>query len=204
MESTYIVLLLVILSVNSSYGQGFRLPDTQIPSAYDVKLTFPEDIFDGTGSVFNGTTTIYFQSLINTYSIQLHVPSSLESVRIVQTSSPSNFIPVNQIIPNRPAEIMEISFFTELVANSTYELTLTYQANVDVIDRRGVYRSTYEDELGLRYLVATQFQPTHARKAFPCFDEPKYKAKFNLTLYYPSVGFDAYSNTGYLTMENLE
>lgn len=42
------------------------------------------------------------------------------------------------------------------------------------------------DATGTRHTIAsTQFQSLAARKAFPCFDEPRYKAPFNLTLTSP-------------------
>ncbi|MDQ1379797.1 MAG: puromycin-sensitive aminopeptidase, partial [Actinomycetota bacterium] len=47
----------------------------------------------------------------------------------------------------------------------------------------GFYRSTYVDEAGVeRVLAATQFEAPHARAAFPCFDEPEFKAIFAITV----------------------
>ena len=50
-------------------------------------------------------------------------------------------------------------------------------------DLVGFYRSTYTAEDGTpRTLAATQFEAPHARRAFPCFDEPEFKAVFSITL----------------------
>jgi puromycin-sensitive aminopeptidase len=46
---------------------------------------------------------------------------------------------------------------------------------------RGFYRSEKD---GRRY-AATQFEAADARRAFPCFDEPEFKARFALTLIVP-------------------
>lgn len=45
----------------------------------------------------------------------------------------------------------------------------------------------------LRVVATTQMQPTDARKAFPCFDEPDLKAIFNITLLH-DLGTVALSN----------
>lgn len=60
---------------------------------------------------------------------------------------------------------------------------------------RGLYRSTYTGIDGLSHVMATtQFEPTDARRAFPCFDEPALKASFTVTVTIPSH-LQATSNT---------
>ena len=54
---------------------------------------------------------------------------------------------------------------------------------------RGLYRSTRPGE---RY-AATQFEAADARRAFPCFDEPEFKARFTVTLVHAS-GLAAIAN----------
>lgn len=45
----------------------------------------------------------------------------------------------------------------------------------------GLYRSRYKKEDGrMGYIAVTQFEETHARKAFPCFDDPALKAVFDV------------------------
>lgn len=47
----------------------------------------------------------------------------------------------------------------------------------------GFYRSTYKNADGTEGVLATtQMEPTDARRAFPCFDEPALKAEFTITL----------------------
>jgi puromycin-sensitive aminopeptidase len=48
---------------------------------------------------------------------------------------------------------------------------------------RGFYRSTYRDEHGAEHVIAaSQMQATDCRRAFPCWDEPAFKAVFQVTL----------------------
>jgi len=46
----------------------------------------------------------------------------------------------------------------------------------------GVYRA----KVGARFAAVSKFEAIYARRAFPCFDEPSFKAKFDVTLDVPA------------------
>ncbi|XP_042432857.1 aminopeptidase M1-D-like [Zingiber officinale] len=53
-------------------------------------------------------------------------------------------------------------------------------------ESRGFYRSTYEQYGETQIMALTQFEPTYARRCFPCWDEPAFKATFTIKLEVPS------------------
>ena len=68
---------------------------------------------------------------------------------------------------------------------------------------RGFYRSTFTDESGaVRTIATTQMQSTDCRRAFPCFDEPDFKAVFSIDLTVPE-GNLAVSNSPETSREQL-
>ena len=59
----------------------------------------------------------------------------------------------------------------------------------------GFYRSTFTDPSGVKHTIATtQFENTDARRAFPCWDEPAFKATYQVNLTVPTH-LAAYSNS---------
>ena len=72
--------------------------------------------------------------------------------------------------------------FPTAVPPGIWQLRLVFRGTLN--DKlRGFYRSSYKDDQGVAHnLAATQFEATDARRAFPCWDEPQFKAVFAVTL----------------------
>lgn len=83
---------------------------------------------------------------------------------------------------NEALQTTKVSFEKELPKGSKAQLEMKFTGQLN--DKMaGFYRSTYKNKDGSQGILATsQMEPTDARRAFPCFDEPSLKAEFTITL----------------------
>ncbi|XP_014652496.1 PREDICTED: endoplasmic reticulum aminopeptidase 2 [Ceratotherium simum simum] len=70
----------------------------------------------------------------------------------------------------------------KLTADLRYYVAIDFQAKL-ADGFEGFYKSTYRTLDGeTRIIAVTDFEPTQARMAFPCFDEPLFKASFSIKI----------------------
>src|SRR6266446_6432957 len=161
-----LVLLCVVLSSFLSFGQ--RLPELARPLNY--KLNFAPDFEK---NIFAGQETISIRVLKPTSEIVLNaaeidfLSASITSAGIAQQA---------KVTLDKDKQMVTLAVEKTLAPGSA---TIQVHYNGLLNDElRGFYLG--KDEQGRKYAV-TQFEATDARRAFPSFDEPAYKATFDIT-----------------------
>lgn len=160
-------------------GQPFpwecmRLPKTVSPLHYDLTIHPNLTTLD-----FTGVIRIQLDVHEDTSVIVLHAKQ-------MQISKALLLAPEGM----RPLEVLEYPPFHQLALQSEsvltkgrrYEVQLEFAANLSD-SFHGFYKSSYRTRSGeVRVLASTQFEATFARGAFPCFDEPAFKANFTIQI----------------------
>ncbi|XP_045891644.1 leucyl-cystinyl aminopeptidase [Micropterus dolomieu] len=148
-----------------------RLPYSIRPLNYDLTLNPDLDNMN-----FTGRTVITMSVLHNTKRIVLHSANlNITKATIKLGDGDASNVTV---LEYKPRQQIAVKFSEELKAGQYCVLTLDYSAKFShTYD--GFYNSSYTNKDGTKsVLAATQFEPLSARKAFPCFDEPAFKATF--------------------------
>ncbi|CAL8248279.1 unnamed protein product [Merluccius merluccius] len=78
----------------------------------------------------------------------------------------------------------QVAVFCPRVLSSGQKYFLQLQFGAELTEVfNGFYKSSYKTGSGeTRVLASTHFEPTSARKAFPCFDEPSFKANYTISI----------------------
>ena len=172
----------------------YRLPRSVVPSNYTIHLTPDLSAFTFDGVVDIDVDVLETVSSFAVNTLELDVVSA--SVRIgdrVLESAPAVYSEEYQTSTFTFAEVLPLG---PAVLHVEFTGTLNDQLH-------GFYRSTYVDDNGTSHTLATtQFESHDARRAFPCWDDPAFKATYEVTLVVPSH-LSAYSNASEKSVREL-
>ena len=163
----------------------YRLPDTVSPERYILR--FVPDLESAT---FTGEATIELDVRAATSAITFNaLELGLGEVTVTDALGAQSATAVL----NDELQTATVSLAREL---ATGPATMSVSFAGILNDKlAGFYRSTFVDNEGVTQTIATtQLQATDARRAFPCWDEPIFKAVFEITLVVPEH-LAAYSNS---------
>ena len=178
MKRIFAIASFVVLALGAASAQ--RLPEIARPESY--KLTFTPDLDT---AKFEGDETIAVHVLKPTSEITLNaVDIDFHDVTISSNGATQNA----KVAPEKDKEMVVLSVEKPLTAGSA-AIHITYTGTLNS-EMRGFYLG--KDDQGRKY-AATQFEATDARRAYPSFDEPDYKATFDITAVAPK-GMAAISN----------
>jgi aminopeptidase N len=166
MKRIFAVLSFLMLTISLAAAQ--RLPEVARPENY--KLTFTPDLDK---AKFEGDETIAMRVLKSTSEITLNaVDIDFHDVTVTSGSATQKA----KVTPEKDKEMVVLTVDKPLAAGPA-TVHITY-AGILNDEMRGLYLG--KDDKGRKY-AASQFEATDARRAFPSFDEPGYKATFDIT-----------------------
>lgn len=169
-----------------AHTPDYRLPPLARPERYEIELKV-----DVERCLFTGSEVI---TLAVTEPTDVLVLNSLElNVEAANLEAPAGETLPATVTIEEQSQKARLGFGRRLEAGDGYKLHIAFDGPLNP-QLRGLYRSTFTDAGGSSHTIAaTQFEAADARRAFPCWDEPEYKAVFSITLVVPE-GLVALSN----------
>ena len=171
----------------SHLNSPYRLPRTVLPSRYQVSLVpdLENASFTGTVSISASAVEAATEIVLNAIELEIHSVSVNGTVSTFTLNEDLERLVINSSVA--PGDLVIDIAFTGILNDKL----------------RGFYRSTFVDESEkTRTIATTQMQSTDCRRAFPCFDEPDFKAVFAIDLTFAS-DLMAVSNSKEIRRENL-
>lgn len=179
---TTILFLLALTSY--CLAVDYRLPQTVVPTFYDLSLTIDPEKDD-----YSGTVNISLRTSTDSNEIYIHEDGGSLIIGSARTNDDE------ECTFETPDEvnILKVSCPTALEKDKDSWLYLEFTGTFSN-DGFGLVKSTYTDGGDKQVIIESNFKPTYARRAFPCLDEPDLKAGFAVKITHPK-DYTAISNT---------
>ncbi len=153
-----------------------KLPKQVVPTEYSVRVVPDIDTF-----TFNGTETIKIQVRVPVRELVLN---ALE-INVAGASIDEQPIPASAVKLDQKKELLRIALPSDLPAGM-HTLSVSFSGKINQRGRGLFYMPYQEQASGAKKIaLGTQFEPTDARRFFPCWDEPSFRARFQLTAVVP-------------------
>ena len=151
-----------------------RLPTAVRPLHYDLSI-----LSDLEHLQFYGGVNITLHVEQPTSVVEFHAGADLKmgDVRIATHSGEYAAPPLR--IPDR--ERVRVLLPRRLETDELAHILVSFRAPIDH-SMRGYYYSTWRHDGESGHYALTQFEPTSARRAFPCWDEPSHKATYTFRM----------------------
>uniref|UniRef100_A0A182JF00 Aminopeptidase n=1 Tax=Anopheles atroparvus TaxID=41427 RepID=A0A182JF00_ANOAO len=175
--------------------ETYRLPTSTAPVHYHLAL---RTAIHENNRQFSGTVTIHLQVLEATTTIVvLNRRLTIQRAALHEEATGGTVGPELEqptFATDSRTEHLTFTLSRVLQPGSRYFLRIEFQGTLQNNNNMGFFASSYLDQNGVRrYLASSKFEPTHARSAFPCYDEPLLKATFELEITH-SVSYNAVAN----------
>uniref|UniRef100_A0A2S2PB91 glutamyl aminopeptidase n=2 Tax=Schizaphis graminum TaxID=13262 RepID=A0A2S2PB91_SCHGA len=167
-------------SADEAESSSYRLPRDTQPLAYGLRLV-PKYDAGSDMYTFGGQVEILIYVNCITPNVTLNAKDmQIKSLAITEFKTQTD-VAVDSYELDNDAEILNIYADNNLLVGRRYQVKIVFQGLLRT-DMTGFYRSVYKEDGVTKWMAVTQFKPTYARRAFPCYDEPAYKTPFNITL----------------------
>jgi aminopeptidase N len=153
-----------------------KLPKQVVPTEYSIRIVPNIDKL-----TFAGSETVK----LNVRSPVRQLVLNVLEMEIASATLDDKALPKSAIKIDKKQELLTIALPSELSVGD-HALALDFSGKINQ-QGQGLFYAPYQEQgTGAKKIVlGTQFEATDARRLFPCWDEPSFRARFQLTAIVP-------------------
>ncbi|KAJ8664406.1 hypothetical protein QAD02_006068 [Eretmocerus hayati] len=177
------------------HQQGYRLPQNVKPVGYRLNVTTRLGMPGENVEKFQGRVEIDVIVGRRTSSIVVHSKNLLIAGIYITKFLQKKRLNLLTVTRDSRRDFLIFKRGNFGFEAAKYTIIIEYTGRFEEGATSGFYKSFYTNDDGEKvWYAVTDFEPTNARAAFPCFDEPSFRTNFNISITHYK-GYTATSNT---------